>query len=552
MSSHTRSGIYECVDPGGLAIPFNEFAITRPSSRSNLSCAVPALGPNLGDLCTEILHQIASHLTQDDISSLRLVSKACLRVDIRCMVRTLSFRITVAGLAKLREICVTPNLSFYVRRLEFCAHWKGDLRFVNSTLKAIKRKRKSHRVIVKELIHHGSLAFPYTEKKSIKTVTDAFKKLKKAGPTNINDLSYDLIVEHIRLCTPLFRNLQSMTIFENGLKYEWQLPNRISISQVAPTKPASTFPNYSDNFHKTSKLARNLLDVVVFTLSQEITDCEINWQFFNQLGEVIPIGDLEQCLKVLKSAFKRLSVRLPDLDPDMDIVRRDWSDNSKAFYDHNVSNTLRRHALGAMVGRLTKLEELELVFCYKTALVTPQTATRSQDSRDYLCNYMYLTDPDLLVGTAYLRKLHIEAAAILQQDFAMLLLRTLETLRDLTLVSIEWAQDASLFLMFKDFQLMHCRLEKVMLHGVHKEVGERRFLYMDGSISGDIGAGQGIMDRDYPWTIGDCLGRICSHSEPVDRKLQFHVLEWLEESLPPTDRQRSKWTSIKEFLNIGR
>ena len=150
----------------------------------------------------------------------------------------------------------------------------------------------------------------------------------------------------------------------------------------------------------------------------------------------------------------------------------------------------------------------------------------------------------ILFGTASLRKLHIESAAILQEQFAELLVQTSGTLRHLTLVSIEWMQDASLFLWFEDFQEMHDSLETAILRGVHKEVGQRRFLNMDGSFT----RGSRLAHRECSWTVGDSLSALCAHNDLID--CIDDILQWLAESLPPTEKQIAKWDSTKELLNI--
>ena len=467
------------------------------------------------------------------------------------MVRTLPFRITVAGLAKLRAVAQNPQLSLYVRKLEFCTHWKGDLRFEEYTIGAIKKiERGSHNVIIRKLLRHGSLAFPHVKDGAIRAVTHSFNNMARLELLQAeNDMSYDLVVEYIHLSIPQFRYLQSVVIFENGLRYEWQIiPGRISISQVTSDKPTTVLHD-SDEF-ETSHLARSVLETIVSASSKQTTACEIIWRTFDPWDESLTRHDLGKCLDMLKSAFNRISVRFLDLDPDTDIVRRYWNRNIEAFADSNVSHVVRRDLLEATVGKLRNLEEVELIFSYETSLCKPRIASRSPDSRDYLCNYIYLKHPMLLFGTPHLHKLHIEAAAILQEQFAELLVQTSGTLRDLTLVSIEWMQEASLFLWFEDFQQMHGHLERAILRGVHKEIGQRRFINMDGSFprGASQGPGQGSADCGGPWTVGDSLGTLCTSDSPID--YINDVLYWLGESLPPSKEQISKWDSIKELLNF--
>ena len=187
--------------------------LTTPSSKS-------ATATNLGHLPTEILHQIAANLPQADVCSLRLVSRACLRVDIRCMMRTLPFGTTVTGLAKLRAICSSPDLSHYVREFEMssCAPQSHPSRSKESALDLIKDiETECHRVVIRYLLGNGSLAFPNPEKKARKAVTDALERLKQIKLSADEDKlpyskSCDLIIECLHLLTPQFPRLQAVAL----------------------------------------------------------------------------------------------------------------------------------------------------------------------------------------------------------------------------------------------------------------------------------------------------------------------------------------------------
>ena len=85
-----------------------------------------AINLHLGNLPIELLQKIASYLPQHDVDSLRLVSKACLRLDIKQMFEELPFSISMKGLAKLRAISKS-DLAKHVHRVDFAMTCKASL-----------------------------------------------------------------------------------------------------------------------------------------------------------------------------------------------------------------------------------------------------------------------------------------------------------------------------------------------------------------------------------------------------------------------------------------
>ena len=226
--------------------------MSGPAEQIDVSSSTPTV--SLGSLPLELLQEVSSYLEPHDVGNLRRASVTCSKIGFQYMLSTIPFRLTCDSVARVLALSEVPAFSKCVQRLAFntvCPNQfdkisKQEYSFLKSkhalTLERLTLKYASSRPALKDDSnnldggnggpHLPALFLPGScnQLRGARSYTEADDEMD--GWPNHETLCVtkpSVILGTLRACLDKFRNLQELSIGDNGFRYHWVFPTELSV-----------------------------------------------------------------------------------------------------------------------------------------------------------------------------------------------------------------------------------------------------------------------------------------------------------------------------------
>ena len=477
---------------------------------------------SLGTLPLEILQQTTVHLQARDIGHLRLASKACSRLGVREMLRTLPFSLTFDGIARLMAISEVGAFSTSVRRLSFSTFWDAETKPPSkSEVKALKMKHQlkleqlASKYATGELIEkYGSTCLPWSTKPLYyeENVFGRDRRPERDGDSNPEWYKWTdraMLAHTLGICLERFHNLEAICIDEDCYVYEWAISGQLKIMEGK--FPPSSSPNIS-------RVVKTLLVDLPGLCRQNIECLDIGINVgMNDIGIALnALEDVVGNVKKRKNTIKRMHARFSaDLG---------WNIRGPG---HRVYRTLRM-LLFFYVEDQASLQEVEIKFPYRGSM---DWDTNFREDKG-----LYSLDFPLTgIKHPHVTKLDLGNFSTTEVKLTAMLKEHHSTLRFLKLTRVDFLEGN----MIRWFNLIGPRLEHLQEANfcdsfweawTNRAVDMDTPLELEGgyTFEDQIRPHGWLKSREKPRTVGFRLGEMCLAREQARSSLNMATLDLLE------------------------
>ena len=468
----------------------------------------------LEGLALELLCEVSIHLTQEEIGRLRLVSRACARLSVQDMLRTLPFSLNWPSMARLGAIGKVPALSGSVRNLVFNVYCTDQAAALS--LADVKRLYVVEETRLAQLAPGHIADIRSREVCSSDLSADDFWDYNSPpGWDQDPSLKWQNWTDRCMLrhflgkCLEKFHKVKEICVHVDGYCFTFTLPGYLKISEHMSLSSVEYLPAH----------------------------CLVEWLFadlkrlYGYGNEYVHVDvDIRKRLKydlifLLPPIFTASAKRIFLNSPASSTALQNGSRDAQSIRDARWSQDFRFQLITTiLLESYADLKDVEIKFPYRGAMDE-------------------IHDISSLVSTALkhprLSRLDLGNLSVKEQDLTEMLEKHQVTLRDLKLTKVSFRQ-GDMIGWFSRIGLRLNNLQRVAFHDSFWEGRTKRVVDMDTPAGLDsenlsnkeVEPHSRSSGRDKPETIGFKLGEMCL-ARQESSLLNNQTLRILESMMKP-------------------